>query len=133
METWRATWRKGFAPFLPTEGLKRLASSLLNHGDNLLRGATTSPPPLQCVQDWPVEAACPVGTCYWSDGATVDEVQQAFAQACYKADVMMGESAACRFFLNAWDEGDISSDALLDEVMLEIERRNADRPILIQE
>lgn len=123
MESWRAAWRKGFAPLLPGEGLERLRDRLMANDLRLLRGATTSPPPLACVQDWPVEACCPIGTCFWDDGSTVASINEEFAQACYKADQELGEPAASRYLLNAWDEGDISHSDLLGEVERELNLR----------
>src|SRR5262249_42196250 len=69
-------------------------------------GATRPPPPLQCVQDWPVEAACAVGFCGWQgDGLeTVAEVEEFFARVCFEIDQRLGEPAACRWFLNWFDE-----------------------------
>ena len=61
MESWRKVWRDGIAPQLTDAGLEALAQALETDAPELLQGATTSPPPLACVQDWPVEAACPVG------------------------------------------------------------------------
>src|SRR6266511_3011955 len=65
MESWRKVWRDGLAPLLSTEGLEALRRALESDDARLLQGATTTPPPLQCVQDWPVEAACGVGFCGW--------------------------------------------------------------------
>jgi hypothetical protein len=72
----------------------------------LLQGATTSPPPLQCVEDWPVEAACGLGYCGWQGEGlqSVAEVEEYFARACFEADQRLGEPAAVRWFLNWFDE-----------------------------
>jgi hypothetical protein len=58
VEYWRQVWRKGVAPLMPTKGLEALAIALENDDPRLIQGHTTSPPPLQSVQGWPVEAAC---------------------------------------------------------------------------
>lgn len=106
MESWRKVWRDGVEPLLTTEGLSALAQALRNDDDRLVQGATTSPPPLMCVQDWPCEAACALGYCGWiGDGLqTVGEVEEFFARMCCEIDHRLGEPAACRWFLNWYDE-----------------------------
>jgi len=106
MESWRKVWREGMAPQLSPAGLEALRQALLTDDARLLQGATTTPPPLQCVQDWPVEAACALGFCGWQGEGleTVAEVEEFFAQACYETDQRLGEPAACRWFLNWYDE-----------------------------
>jgi hypothetical protein len=106
MESWRKVWREGLAPQISTAGLEALREALVNDDARLLQGATTSPPPLQCVQDWPVEAACGLSYCGWQgDGLeSVAEVEDYFAQLCFEADQVLGEPAACRWFLNWFDE-----------------------------
>ena len=106
MESWRKVWREGMAPQLSPEALEALRRALLSDDARLLQGATTTPPPLQCVQDWPVEAACALGYCGWQgDGLeTVAEVEEFFARACFEADQRLGEPAACRYFLKWYDE-----------------------------
>ena len=106
MESWRKVWREGLADQISTGGLNALRRALLDDDARLLQGATTSPPPLQCVQDWPVEAACGLGYCGWQgDGLeTVAEVEEFFARVCFEADQRLGEPAACRWFLNWFDE-----------------------------
>jgi hypothetical protein len=106
MESWRKVWREGLAPLLSTKGLESLGRALANDDGRLLQGATTTPPPLQCVQDWPVEAACSIGFCGWQGEGleTVAEVEEYFAQICFEVDQRLGEPAACRWFLNWFDE-----------------------------
>lgn len=65
VESWRSVWRFGFAPILSTAGLTALAAALEADDWRLTQGSTTTPPPLMCVQDWPVEAACALGYCGW--------------------------------------------------------------------
>src|SRR4051812_30523867 len=69
MESWRKVWREGFAPQLSTSGLEALRKALHEDDPRLIQGATTSPPPLQCVQDWPVDACCVLGFCSWQGEA----------------------------------------------------------------
>ena len=106
MESWRKVWREGMVPQLSPAALEALRHALLTDDARLLQGATTTPPPLQCVQDWPVEAACVLGFCGWQGLGleTVAEVEEFFAGACFEADQRLGEPAACRWFLNWYDE-----------------------------
>jgi hypothetical protein len=106
MDSWRKVWRDGLAPLISTEALEALRTALANDDTRLLQGATTTPPPLQCVQDWPVEAACVLGFCGWQGEGleTVAEVEEYFARLCYEVDLRLGEPAACRWFLNWFDE-----------------------------
>ena len=73
-----------------------------------------------CVQDWPVEAACALGYCGWQgDGLeTVGEVEEFFARACFEADQRLGEPAACRWFLNWFD--DTPRDEMRRELLAEV-------------
>jgi hypothetical protein len=106
MESWRKVWREGFAPVLSTAGLQALRKALTADDTRLIQGSTSSPPPLMCVQDWPVEAACALGFCAWQGEGleTVAEVEEFFARTCYEADQRLGEPAVCRYFLNWFDD-----------------------------
>ena len=106
MESWRKVWRDGLAPHLSTAALIALQRGLQTDDRRLLQGATTSPPPLECVRDWPVEAACVLGYCGWQGEGleTVAEVEEFFARACFEVDQRLGEPAACRWFLNWFDD-----------------------------
>lgn len=127
MESWRSVWRKGVDPCLKTEQLECLRDALQRDDERLLQGATTTPPPLQCVQDWPVEAACAFGYCGWQgDGLeTVAEVEEFFAKMCFKVDQAMGEPAACRWFLNWFDE--TPRPAMIAALLPEVQRSIAAR------
>jgi hypothetical protein len=105
VETWKGVWRKT-APLLSRQALVALRDALLSDDPRLLQGATTTPPPLQCVQDWPVEAACALGYCGWiGEGLeTVRQVEEYFARKCNEIDIEIGEPAACRWLLNWFDE-----------------------------
>jgi hypothetical protein len=120
METWRKVWRKGLAPLLSTEGLSALRRGLICNDERLMQGATVSPPPLQCVADWPVDSACALGYCGWrGEGLeTVAGVEDYFTRVCSQADGLLGEAAAVRRFLNWYDETprDEMRRALLAEV-----------------
>ncbi len=129
MENWRNVWRNGFVPVLSTSGLITLREALRNDDLRLVQGATTSPPPLMCVQDWPVEASCALGYCGWlGDGLdTVGEVEEYFAKCCFEADERLGEPAACRWFLNWFD--DTPREAMRREMLAEVELALAERTI----
>jgi hypothetical protein len=107
LASWQFVWRNGFSKVLPLKGLENLARSLLRDDPALVQGSTTTPPPLLCVQDWACEAADAIGYAGWKNDpplATVGEVEEAFAKACFEADQLLGEPAACRYFLNFWDD-----------------------------
>ncbi len=127
MESWRAVWRRGIAPSLSDAGLAALKVALTNDSPQLLQGATTSPPPLPCVHDWPPEAACLIGFCGWKGEGltTVTEVEEYFSRVCAAADQAIGEPASCRWLLNWFDDEPRSQvvAALLPEVEREIARR----------
>lgn len=128
-ESWRKVWREGLVPHLSTASLEALRKGLTGDDPQLLQGATTTPPPLQCVQDWPVEAACALGYCGWQGEGldTVAEVEEFFARACFEADQRLGEPAACRWFLNWYDDTprDEMRRLLLEEVDFALAERRA--------
>lgn len=127
MESWRQVWRDGFVPVLSTAGLEKLAIALATDDARLTQGSTTTPPPLLCVQDWPVEAACALGFCGWQgDGLSkVGEVEEFFAMACFQADQRLGEPAACRWFLNWFD--DTPRHVMRAELLAEVKRALGER------
>jgi len=130
MESWRKVWRDGLAPLLSTPGLESLRRGLLSDDPRLLQGATTTPPPLPCVQDWPVEAACALGYCGWQGDQleSVAQVEEYFARMCFEADQRLGEPAAIRWFLNWFDETprDEMRRLLLAEVNRTLAQRGAE-------
>lgn len=127
MEAWRLVWRRGLAPELSTAGLEALREALIADDPRLTQGSTTTPPPLMTVLDWPVEAACALGYCGWQgDGLeTVGEVEEYFARVCFEADQRLGEPAACRRFLNWFDE--TPRDEMRRELLAEVEQTLAER------
>jgi hypothetical protein len=127
METWRKVWREGLAPQLSTVGLEALRDGLANDDPRLIQGATTTPPPLPCVQDWAVEATCVLGFCGWQgDGLqTVADVEEFFARVCFETDQALGEPAACRWFLNWYD--DTPRDEMRRQLLAEVSRVLAQR------
>ncbi len=127
LEAWQRVWRAG-APLLPTAGLEALATALETDSAELIQGATTQPPPLQVLSDWPVEATCLIGYCHWKDGTgkdTVHAVECSFARWCYDTDLILDEPAGCRHLLNdfdTWTRPEMIA-ALLPEVRRELSRR----------
>lgn len=99
------------------DSIRRLLAALQSDDERLLQGATTVPPPLLCVQDWPCERADflawlslgselpPAGPLPVADGGpTVGEAEEGFARLCSGADQVLGEPAGVRWFLNWWDD-----------------------------
>ena len=104
MELFRYVWRVGFAPILPVVGLEALHAALRSDNPALVQGRTTVPQATERGEA--CEGADPIGFALWASqghGATVGEVDDAFANACFEADQLLGEPAACRHFLNWWD------------------------------
>jgi hypothetical protein len=127
---WRQVWREGAAPLFSTEGLEALKIALETDDPRLMQGATTSPPPLLCVQEWLVEKACLTafpgvidlggfGVCI------VGEAEERFARVCYEIDQRMGEAAACRYLLNWFDE--TPRQEVRREMLVEVELALASR------
>jgi hypothetical protein len=106
MQTWRHVWRDGVAPLLSTSALKVLRQVLESDDKRLIQGATTTPPPLQCVHDWPVEGACLLGYCGWQGEhlETVADVEEFFARLCFEVGQRLGDPGASRWLLNWFDE-----------------------------
>jgi len=122
MESWRLVWREGFAPVLSIRALEALWQALRRDDSALIQGSTTTPPPLMCVADWPVEAADAIGLSGWlGEGLeTVGEVEEYFARTCFEADQRLGEPAGCRWFLNWFD--DAPRAEMRDQLLPEVER-----------
>ncbi len=142
MKSWREVWRDGLAPVLSTAGLEALGSGLKGGDERILQGTTTRPPPVQCVGDWPVEAACVIGYCGWRGERleTVAEVEDYFKRTCFEIDRRLNEPGACRWFLNwyddtPWDEMRRLLAAEVDRVLVErlgvcVDENGLDRPRL---
>jgi len=123
---WQQVWRIGVAPQISTAGLEALRQALREDDPRLIQGATTAPPPLQCVSDWPVEAACPIGFTGWQDGiGTVIEVEEYFTRICHETDQRIDEPGGCRWFLNYVDE--TPRYEMRQELLVEVERSLAER------
>lgn len=130
MEPWRRVWRDGFAPVLSESALAALAKGLTDDDPRLAQGLTTTPPPLMSVQDWPVEAACPIGYCGWKghDLETVGQVEEFFAKACFEMNTRLGETDASRVLIHWLDNEprERMRATLLHEVNLELSKRAAE-------
>ncbi len=133
MADWRRVWRVS-APLFTTVALESLSHALRNDEPRLLQGATTTPPPLSSVQDWPVEAACLWGYCAVTDHggwgeAKVGEVEEAFAKVCFQVDQLLQEPAGCRWLLNVYDDWPRSE--MIANLLPEVERELASRAALV--
>lgn len=106
MENWRKVWREGLVPELSSRALEALRHALARDDARLIQHSTCTPPPSEIFQDEEVEGACALGFCAWQgDGFdTVGQVEAFFIQICTAADEALGEPAACRYFLNWFDE-----------------------------
>jgi hypothetical protein len=106
MEKWINVWRNGLAPLLSTTGMEALRQALARDDARLIQHATCNPPPSEIFEGEAVEGACALGFCAWQgDGMeTVGQVEDFFIRTCTEADEALGEPAACRFFLNWFDD-----------------------------
>jgi hypothetical protein len=106
MEKWRRVWREGLATQITYDGLRALQAALMRDDPRLMQGAICSPPTLDALRDRPIACACAIGYCGWQgEGcATVGELEEYFHRICDAADAIFQEPAACRFFLNWFDE-----------------------------
>jgi hypothetical protein len=70
---------------------------------------------------------CALGFCGWQgdDLESVGQVEEFFARACFEADHRLGEPAACRWFLNWFD--DTPRDQMRRELLAEVELALAQR------
>ncbi len=126
---WKNTFHEGLVPSLSLPSLRALRTALAQDDPLLIQGTTSLPPPLHALQGWPVEAACAIGYCGWMGEHldTVAEVVDYFADVCCQIDERMREPAACRHFLNWFDEtprGEMIQ-ALLPEVDAAIQAKEA--------
>jgi hypothetical protein len=105
MERWQRIWQDGLAPRLSRRGLEALRTALVRDDPRLVQGRTMTPPPLLGLHDAEVEAACALGFCGWyGDGCvTVGALEAFFDDVCTAADEALGEPAACRHFLDWFD------------------------------
>lgn len=122
IEAWRQTWRDGFAPILPVEVLQAIASGLEADDPALAQDMTTAPMPHPRLMGLDVEAGCVLCYGFWKAGIcrTVGECEEAFANACFEADQRQGVPAACRYFLNWYD--DVSRAEMLRQLLPEVRR-----------
>ncbi len=121
MESWKVVWRNA-APLISLKGLKALRTALIEDSPLLIQGATTSPPPMQCVAEWPVEASCLLSFTGWigDELTTVAEVEEYFARLCFDIDLAVQEPAGCRHLLNWYDETPRSE--MIRELLPEVEQ-----------
>jgi hypothetical protein len=107
----RKVWHEGLAPLLTTAALEAMAKGLAQKDPDIIRNATTFPPPLEAIADEPVERCCPLGYAlqHGYGLVTIREVEERFARLCQNAGEALGEYGAVRWFLNWVDETDRST------------------------
>lgn len=131
MESWRKVWREGFAPLFSIKGLSFLYKALAEDDPRLIQGATTNPPALINFMNQPTDGGCAVAYCgIENEGgfgkASVTDVEEFFARACFEADNRLGEPAACRYFLNWFDDTprEEMRSKLTQEISMELDKRS---------
>lgn len=103
---WINVWRNGLAPQLSTGALAALRQAMARDDSRLIQHATCSPPPSDVFAGDAVEGACALGFCGWQGEGldTVGAIEDFYIRTCQAADEALGEPAACRYFLNWFDE-----------------------------
>jgi|SRR5882724_1516151 len=99
-------FKQGFAPIMSTKALTALLAACETDDIRLTQGGTTTPPPMMGVRGWACEGSCGIGYAGWQGEEldTVGEVEEYFAMKCFQSDELLGEPAACRWFLNFFDD-----------------------------
>jgi hypothetical protein len=136
MEAWRRVWRVGLVPQLSTAGLEGLRTALGRDDPRMITGATTQPPPLRCVEQEPLEAACPL---CWAllegkppTACSVGLMEECFARTCIRAGELCGDPGAVRWFLNQideWSRPDLIKNLLPEVLAALIGRQPAPREV----
>lgn len=127
MKSWQKAWR-ALVDKLSTPELKALERALVDNDPRLIQGATTLPPPLEAVGNWPCEGACLLGYMGWQGKnhcRQIRDVERYFVWRCQMIDHALGEPAACKYLLNWWDETprEQAFAGLLEEVELALQQR----------
>ncbi len=130
MEKWRRVWREGLAPNLSIVGLEALQRALVEDDPRLLQGTTCYPPLLDALRERDVEATCALGFCAWQGEGLgkVGQIEEHFQRVCDAADALFSEPAACRFFLNWYD--DTPRDEMRRELLAEVSHALQQRQVL---
>ena len=127
MEKWRRVWREGLLPQFSGAGLLALQAALLNDDPRLLQGTVSAPPPLDALRHCGVIGTCAIGYCGWQGEGlrSVGTIEDYFHRICAAADAVFHEPAACRFFLNWYDDVPRTEmrRELLGEVRLALRQR----------
>ena len=110
MESWRHTWRMGFAPQMSRDELLTLFTALDARDPAICQGAVVREPYMLPCQEMHVWTLDPVIYSAWITGdiKTVGEALDLFARRCEECDRLLGEPAGCLWFINWWDDTDIT-------------------------
>lgn len=105
MESWRRVFRTAILPLINRNTLEQIATALRDDDPRLVQGQTTVPPVVSGLSDWPCQGGCLIGFAGMVEGLrSVGEINDFFAEMCYRIDERLGEPAGCRWFLNWFDE-----------------------------
>jgi hypothetical protein len=122
MEKWRRVWREGMVPYLSRRGMQALETALVQDDPRLLQGTICTPPLLDALRERKVEGTCAIGFCGWQGEGLdrVGQIEEYFHQVCDAAEAACNELAACRHFLNWFDE--VPRDVMRRELLAEVRR-----------
>lgn len=105
MESWRRVFREAVLPLINRNTLEQIVAALRDDDQRIVQGRTTVPPVVMGLSDWPCQGGCFLGFAGMVEGLeTVGEIDEFFAEMCYRIDERIGEPAGCRWFLNWFDE-----------------------------
>lgn len=110
-----AEWRKYVSPRLSNDQLYSLAIALATNSPQLIQTGTTSPPPLQVLDDYEVKGCCPIAFTFWDGGkGECRTVREVFT----KFNDFVGWSFEIARFMAWWDDGD--RDTVFRELEAEV-------------
>lgn len=128
--SWRHAFRVGFAPQFSVDQLRDLRAALVRDDPKLIQGKTVIPRLCDEVGDAKPVGACGISYIGWHSGeglSSILAVEDWFGEVCHKADQLLKEPAACRYFLNFFDDTprDEMRPLLIAEIDRELEQRVA--------
>jgi hypothetical protein len=129
MERWRRVFREGIAPQLPLEALEALRRGLLRFDPRLRPGHTVE------GQGVAIFYACAIGYGGWQGLhlETADDVENFFAEVCFRANQILDDPGACSAFITWFDDNrrEFVFPLLLSEVNRAIAKRTAQEAELV--
>lgn len=120
LQPWQVAWRDGILPGLSDAALRAVKVALEGNDSRLIQGRTTMPGSPARSMPQPLEGACLLAYGGWQGHGlkTQGQVETFFARLCLDADFRLGESLACRRFLNHFDS--VPREQMRREMLVEV-------------